>query len=303
MPISGKYIGYKEILRSVYRDFEFNYELQHVDALEWIGALMRLLNVHNSLKDKVTDNNLDLDHPDFIKIEDFRGKLPCDMHSITQTAAFLGNALDFACKGSLIPMNYSTDTMYKYTNDVCCRVSGEDCAACEEDEEDSFNIPSANDPTDPSTLITYYSPSDIYSPGALTYKVNDNHIFTNFQCGYVVMAYKAVPLDEEGFPLVPAEQQFIEAAKREVAYKIATKLWLRGDMTADKFQWFERERNWYIASASNNANMMSLDELQSFTNDRLRLIPKTNQHRGFFAGLQIPEAVYSHPYQYNRRAY
>lgn len=288
MSATGRYIKYTEILRSVYRDFEFNYELQHVDALEWIGSLMRLLNVQNSLVDKLTDNNSDLNHQDFILIEDFRGKLPCDLHSILGCATFLGTDKDRVCRGSLIPMHYATDLMHKYTKTQCCDFPNTDTA----------NVPSAVR-TDISSLITTRFPVRNVEPGLLTYKVNDNHIFTNFCSGFVVMAYKAVPLDEQGFPLIPYEEAFRKAAIFEVGSKIATKLWLRGDMTSDKVQWFWRERNWYVAAASNGASMPSLDEWEDIKVDRLRLIPKVDQHRSFFAHLQVPEKIYSNPIQFN----
>lgn len=285
MALSGKYIKYTEILRNVYRDFSFSYELEHIDALEWIGSLMRLLNVENSLIDKVTDGNKDLNHYDFIEIKDHKGVLPCDLHSVKQAGVFVGVDRNKACEGILLPMNYSTDVMYKYNRHACCVASGEQ------------SIPWSTQETDPASLFNDTTNKLKIENGSLTYKLNGNYIFTNFECGWVVMAYKAIPLDTDGFPLIPYEESWRKAMEFEIAYRISFKLWMRGDISDKVFQKIESERNWYVRQAVTMSAMPSIDEWESFKNDRLRLIPKPYQHDSFFGHLQLPEKVWNHPIQ------
>ena len=41
--------------------------------------------------------------------------------------------------------------------------------------------------------------------GDITYTLNDNFIFPNFEEGSLALAYNAVPTDKRGFPLIPSE--------------------------------------------------------------------------------------------------
>jgi hypothetical protein len=70
-------------------------------------------------------------------------------------------------------------------------------------------------------------------------------------------------------------------------------------MARDKKEFFERERDWYVAQAVNKSKIMSPDEMESWKNDWLRTIPKVNHHSNFFRNMQAPEQRYVHPIRYN----
>jgi hypothetical protein len=53
------------------------------------------------------------------------------------------------------------------------------------------------------------------------YYVKNNIIHTNFEDGELEIAYEAVPMDEEGFPLIPDVEQVIDAIVKFIAYKIS----------------------------------------------------------------------------------
>jgi hypothetical protein len=131
-----------------------------------------------------------------------------------------------------------------------------------------------------------------------TYTVNGNYIFTSFDEGSVMMAYLAIPTDEEGFPLIPADEWWRQAVQFEIAYKIAMKLFIQGNIADKTFQYIERERDWKVAQAVNKSKMPSIDEMESFKNQWLRLIPNYNNHNTFFKNMQMPERMFNHPYRY-----
>jgi hypothetical protein len=131
-----------------------------------------------------------------------------------------------------------------------------------------------------------------------TYTVNGNYIFTSFDHGSVMMAYLAIPTDEEGFPLIPADEWWRQAVQFEIAYKIAMKLFIQGNILDKTFQYIEKERDWKVAQAVNKSKMPSIDEMESFKNQWLRLIPNYNNHNTFFKNMQMPERMFNHPYRY-----
>jgi len=123
----------------------------------------------------------------------------------------------------------------------------------------------------------------------LTYKMNQNYIYTSFEEGEVVLAYKAVPTDEYGVPLIPDNRMYKEAVKQYLQYRIAERLWLQDKFTAAKFQHFEREWMFYVNAAETSARMPDYDEAVSWKNIIQTLIPNVNRHAGGFRYLGTQE--------------
>lgn len=111
----------------------------------------------------------------------------------------------------------------------------------------------------------------------------------SFKEGLVALSYLQMPIDvETGFPLIVDEPNHISA----IGYYIKWKL-------SEKYQWNNQEgfkttlpekmrRDWlrYAKQARNNAKMpKSLDEQQNAMEQRLNLIPNSNQYYTFYGNL------------------
>ena len=193
----------------------------------------------------------------FLDINDGRGDLPFDLHKIKQVASVTNvlNAEDALCgKGHLHPMRWATDNFHK----------------------------------------RYHSDDRDYTSQSLhTYTVGQNFVFPSFTCGVLAIAYEAIPTDDEGYPTIPAEQQWLEGATHYIAAKIAKKLWLRNELTADKYREIDKDRDWYFAQAVNHSKQWNgVDEAESFKNQMVRTIPSIQDHASFFANMQLPEQRY-----------
>lgn len=190
----------------------------------------------------------------YIHVCDGRGDLPYDLHKIEQTVCISGITTieEAECgKGVLSPMRWATDHFHK-------RYHKDD--------------------------------RDYTSQSAQTYTVGQGYVFPSFNKGFLAMAYSAIPTDKCGYPTIPAEQQWVEAAAHYIAHKIARKLWLRNEITADKFQVIERDRDWYFAQAVNHAKQWgNVDQAESAKNAYVRTIPDLQAHASFFANMQLPE--------------
>ena len=190
----------------------------------------------------------------YISIIDGRGDLPVDLYKIKQ-AAELSGALtlqDAECgKGRLIPMRWSTDNFH----------------------------------------MRYHMDNRDYTTQAnSTYTVGQGVIFPSFGCGVVALSYEGIPLDCEGFPMIPGEQQWLEAAAHYLAHRIARKMWLRNEITSEKYFAIERDKEWYFAQAVNHAKQFNgVDDAESFKNQMVRTIPSIQDHTSFFANMQLPE--------------
>ena len=190
----------------------------------------------------------------YIQICDGRGDLPFDLHKIEQTAHLEGvQTLEEAeCgHGRPFPMRWATDHFHK-----------------------RYHI----------------DDRDYTSESRETYTVENNYIFPSFNTGVVMMSYIAIPTDDCGYPVIPAEQQWMEAGAHYIAHKIARKLLYQNQMRPDLFQLIEKDRDWYFAQAVNHAKQWNgVDEAESVKNSVVRTIPDIQAHASFFANMQLPE--------------
>jgi hypothetical protein len=253
MALNGKYVKINRILDGVFRDYGWTHEVNWVDAVEWVGEVMDLIGAPKQYVDKITDGNEDIGNPCPIIIKNYRGELPCDMVYI-----------DSAREGKgLIPMRYSSDTFHR---------------GLEKSENNSTvtSIPISSPLVVGNSLLNDSCQSD------LTYTLNDCYIFTNFKEGTVQLDYKAFPTDTEGLPLIPDNVKYIQAVKAYIASKIGQKLWMQNKIDGGKFNHLQSECAWYIGAATTAGLMPNVDEMESWKNQYVRLIPNLEQHNSSF---------------------
>lgn len=119
---------------------------------------------------------------------------------------------------------------------------------------------------------------DLICSSDLTYKVNDNYIWTNFATGKLEMAYLAFPTDERGYPTVPDDEKFKQAATAYVGERIAFKLRIRGKIDNQTYEMINKERLWYIAAAQNKVLIPDRDKTRSIANQFRRIVSFEDEH-------------------------
>lgn len=127
------------------------------------------------------------------------------------------------------------------------------------------------------------------TPCSVNYTLSDDCIFTNFDQGVVEIAYKGLPVDENGWPTIPDDIKFIKAVEYYIREKIDYKLWRSGKLPQGVYEKTVQEQTWYLAAAQTRGAMPSVDEMINIKNNWLRLIPKINQAENFFQELGIQE--------------
>lgn len=124
-----------------------------------------------------------------------------------------------------------------------------------------------------------------------SYTVNPNYINSDVPSGdCVTIYYKAFPVDEEGFPLVPDNYSYSEAIFWFIVYKLI----MRGfehpnkEMTLSfaNMQWLK-----YCTQAENQSKMFDISQAESFKNQWVRLIPNVNPGATFHADANVPETL------------
>jgi hypothetical protein len=139
------------------------------------------------------------------------------------------------------------------------------------------------------------------SKQGLEYSVNDAFINTNFKEGTIQIAYLAVPTDEDGFPLVPDDEGYKEAMEKYVIMKLKYPEFINGTYNPNLYQKIERDWHLYCAQARGNANMPTIDDMESIKNQWVRLLPQLQEHKHFFNKLNDRERIAGNKLPYTNR--
>lgn len=126
----------------------------------------------------------------------------------------------------------------------------------------------------------------------LTYTVNDDCIFPNFETGLFLLAYESLPVDPEGYPMISDEQAVINAVAYHILYRIAMQKWARQELPEGVYRDIERNLLWYKAKAQNR--VITYDEAETLKNIHIRMIPKINMHSDGFNSIGSQELRIAH---------
>jgi hypothetical protein len=122
------------------------------------------------------------------------------------------------------------------------------------------------------------------------YTVNDSYFYTNFD-GTVCLSYLAIPVDDDGFPMIPDSVQYEDALFRYIVTKLYYIDFLQGKITPQMYNKLEDDWNTKCMAARGKANMPNLDQMEAIKNSWVRLIPVINEHSTFFSDLNRQETI------------
>jgi hypothetical protein len=96
------------------------------------------------------------------------------------------------------------------------------------------------------------------------YSINNGMIYTSFSDGTIEMSYKALPTDEEGFPLIPDNAKFIRAVEEYIKAQWFRIQWSLGKISKQVYDDAEQQYCWYVGAANTAAQLMSIDQAETF---------------------------------------
>lgn len=114
-----------------------------------------------------------------------------------------------------------------------------------------------------------------------TYKVQGNIIYTSFAEGALEIAYRAIALDSEGYPLLPDNSSFLRALELYIKKQWFTVLFDLGKIQGAVLQNTKQEYAWAVGDCHCEFHRMSIDKAESFFNSWKSLIMKDSHRNGF----------------------
>ncbi len=149
------------------------------------------------------------------------------------------------------------------------------------------------------SLANNYDCPDCQIPNCCTeytFYINDGYLVTNIvntsttgDLPKVCIVYLGIPVDDEGYPLIPDDVYYMEALASYVTYRLDYQRWRKGSVPDKVYQAAELNWLYYVKAAKGAANMPSAAQLENIKNVWNRLIPKQNAYNGLFKGLSKQE--------------
>jgi len=138
------------------------------------------------------------------------------------------------------------------------------------------------------------SSEDLHCVSDITYTLNDNYIFPNFESGEIEMSYEAFPTDERGFPMLPDNEVFQQAIVAYIGERMGYKLFLRDKLARDKYHLLKQEREWYIGKAQTSALIPNRDKIESMVNQFRRIVTFGKDHYDGYRTSTALQSVRNH---------
>ena len=135
------------------------------------------------------------------------------------------------------------------------------------------------------------------------YFIKPGWIVTNQKKGFIKLAYKAIAVDERGYPLIPDLTSYQEAIYWYVVMKLTFPKFMSGKLGGNsKFSqkyaaqssfYTQQQRNFYRNQAYAEAMMPTADDMQNIKNDWNKLIPDWDGDDTFFKNIGKEEITYN----------
>ncbi len=114
------------------------------------------------------------------------------------------------------------------------------------------------------------------------YKLQGNIIYTSIKDIDLELSYRAMPVDIEGYPLIPDNSSFIKALELYIKKQVFTIQFDLGRITAPVLQNTQQEYSWAVGQCQSDLIRPTVDEMQTITNMWNSLLPNINRHnKGF----------------------
>lgn len=196
-----------------------------------------------------------------VEIHEFRGLLPCDLVSIIQVKD-LRSGICLRAMTDNFPMGEVPDIEKKFHNR----------------RYDELYIPRA------------YAYNE--EPA---FKTQGRIIYTSFPEGVVGIAYKAIPVDDDGFPLLIDNENYLAALEAYIKLQSFTIKFDTGKISANILQNAQQDYAFLAKALQDEFTVPSVSEMEAITRMINTMIPRVRQFDNGFRNLGDREYLRNHP--------
>ena len=248
-----KYASIHSVIEKIYRDYDHQEELDIWDIIEWAAEALEFIGAGQQYENYVAE----------LAIVNSMSILPCNFHSQPH-AAYNGRPLSLAT-GAFAPMSIASPDTSKNT------INGVQVSA--------NNFPSTENSA--TSLQGGLLPNTFY--------IRDGVFVTNIPEGTVVLEYRGIKVDKDGYPMIPDLQSYREAVAKYCQMKIDHQDFRRKRITGEIYAESKSDWQWYCGQARGAANMPNLAYAEAIKNQWVKLRPNQNSASSFYSDLSTRE--------------
>ena len=142
----------------------------------------------------------------------------------------------------------------------------------------------------PTISGTFFNPNSLERG----FKTQGRVIYTTFKEGDITVAYRAIPVDEEGYPLIIDNEKFKNALELYIKQDRFGRLFEKGQINQNVFQYVQQEYAWAAGQLSMELKMPSMNEWENISQAHNQLLPKTEEFKRGFETTGITEPYKTH---------
>jgi len=241
------YTNIHTIFTKLYRDYNL-VNLDEATVVEWVAEALSAIHAVPDLEQVVK----------FFAIKNYQVKIPCDLVEINQIitlrhgpdvcrnlTALCSEKPEYFIRKST-EENTCEDTANKSCTDIVIRFTPETKKVLGIGDYRTVRKSS-------STFASMSDCSDNYQHGCdLEYTVIKGEILRfNFTDAIIAMSYMMLPIDDEGYPLIPNDYSHITAVTKYIVYKYLEKqYYFSNDIPINKYQFAKKEWEDYCGQAA-----------------------------------------------------
>jgi hypothetical protein len=295
-------VSIRRVIAKIFTDLDLK-EGEHriTDMISWAGEALLKIGAFPSFVHRITGKG----GVPLLNVSGYQAKLPGDLYSIIQVSYGVNEA------GPFYPMRYATGS-FEYERELTSEMTDSTEVDNTLPTTDLVNLAMTlynesyvdalarinNYPATRSLLESLLSSGGSISGGDTvftsdyTYVVSGGWIKLSQETGYLMVTYQAIPVDKDGYPLVPDDESFLEALYWYINMKLMYPEWKEGRIRDAVYYDARRSWNYYCKQSYGNAMMPNSDQLESIKNTWLRLIPAIDEHETFYSTMGEREIIY-----------
>lgn len=125
----------------------------------------------------------------------------------------------------------------------------------------------------------------------LSFKTQGQVLYTSFKTGDVLVSYKAIPVDKDGFPLLIDNPVFLKALEAYIKREVFTILFDMGKIAPAVLQNTQQQYAWLAGQLQSEFTIPSQSEMESISRMWNTLIQRTSEFNNGFSSLGNKEYI------------
>lgn len=196
-----------------------------------------------------------------IHINNNKGELPCDYYDINQVFLLENNKKIIVEEILTMPKIEGSVEIVPNTNSITNVHTNPTIPT------NDTNYRQEDTPKFTQGLKSFVYSTDTLAPRGkqLTYKMQGNIIYTSIPSGSILMSYRAIKLDKEGYPLIIRNASFIRALKSYIKMNWFTILFETNGLHPTVLDNAQKDYAFNVAQATNSLIKPTLDQMESLS--------------------------------------